>query len=327
MMDATSGERTWLVLAHQLPPSPPGLRVRVWRRLQALGALPLKNSVYVLPDDDERREDFEWLMREIEAAGADATLFRATFAAGVTDEECVDRFRSSAAAEYAALVEDLREAAAEPRGKSARAEHVEDIRRRLPRLGERFAAIERRDFFGAAGHEAAAALLADLEHRAEAEMNETGGPSASATRPVASLAGKIWVTRAGVRVDRTASAWLIRRFVDPAAAFRFVDSRRHTPSAREVRFDMFGGEFTHEGDSCTFETLVRRLGLDAPGLGKLAEIVHDLDLKDDRYGHAETAGVGAMIDGLAATTSDDLERIEKARPLFDGLLARFARSR
>ena len=132
------------------------------------------------------------------------------------------------------------------------------------------------------------------------------------------LRGKTWVTRPGVKIDRMASAWFIRRFVDPKARFRFADEKADR-RAGEIRFDMVGGEFTHEEDRCTFETLVRRVGLPDKGVRAIADIVHDLDLKDSKFDRAEAAGVRIMLDGLMARTESDEERIERALPLFDDL--------
>ena len=318
-------ERAWLVLFHQLPPEPPALRVRVWRRLQALGALQLKNSVYLLPESDEAHEDFEWLVREIEAAGAEATLLRSTIVAGTSDEECVTRFRTAATAEYAALRAELQELAKRRRSRKGSRAADDEESRRLSKLRDGLGAIERRDFFAADGREAVAALLAELERGDRGgSMSRTKKSSAHA---IEALRGKTWVTRAGVYVDRMASAWLVRRFVDPEARFRFVVARTVDAGPGEVRFDTFGGEFSHEGDRCTFEVLAERLRLRAPGLRRLGEIVHDLDLKDERYGHPELAGVEAALQGIVAAVGDDLERIERAAILFDGLLARFATRR
>jgi hypothetical protein len=135
--------------------------------------------------------------------------------------------------------------------------------------------------------------------------------------------GRTWVTRRGVQVDRMASAWLIRRFIDPDARFLFVDPKEHRPRAGQVRFDMFDAEYTHEGDGCTFETLLLRFGLRDRALRAIAEIVHDIDCKDEKFGRAETAGVASLIFGIARAHDDDLVRIERARPLFDDLYASF----
>jgi hypothetical protein len=135
--------------------------------------------------------------------------------------------------------------------------------------------------------------------------------------------GRTWVTRQDVHVDRMASAWLIRRFIDPGARFKFVAASGYRPEAGELRFDMFEAEYTHEGELCTFQTLLRRFGLSDPGLVEIGEIVRDIDCKDTKYGRSETAGVAAMIAGIAAGTPDDHERLARSGPLFDGLLDHF----
>jgi hypothetical protein len=132
------------------------------------------------------------------------------------------------------------------------------------------------------------------------------------------LRGRTWVTRPGVKIDRMASAWFIRRFVDPKARFRFADPASPKRDG-DLRFDMVGGDFTHEEDRCTLETLVGRVGLPDKGVRAIAEIVHDLDLKDAKYGRPETAGVRMLLDGLMARTDSDEERIERALVIFDDL--------
>jgi hypothetical protein len=139
--------------------------------------------------------------------------------------------------------------------------------------------------------------------------------------------GRTWVTRQGVHVDRIASAWLIRRFIDPDAAFKFVVAKGYRPAAGELRFDMYDAEFTHEGDCCTFEVLVARLALDDPALRAIAEIVHDIDLKDGKYGRPQTAGVESLIAGLALGHRDDEERLARGGALFDDLHAYLERKR
>lgn len=283
------GAGKWLVLMHQVPPKPDYLRVKVRRRLQRIGAVALKNSVYVLPARDDTREDFEWLVREIVADGGDATLCLATMLAGASDAELKAAFRGEADREYAAIGRD-----------AGLGMPPERLRRRLE-------AAMRNDFFGASGLEAAERAL-------------ERGASTQAGRPRAA----VWVTRRGVFIDRMASAWLIRRFVDPAARFRFVADPGEQPSPGELRFDMFGGEYTHEGDRCTFETLLVRFGLTDPALAAIGEIVHDIDLKEERYGRKETAGVESVVRGIALGTEDDAERVERGLYVFDGLYARMS---
>ena len=137
--------------------------------------------------------------------------------------------------------------------------------------------------------------------------------------------GSTWVTREGVKVDRIASAWLIRRFIDPEARFKFVPARGYAAQPGEVRFDMYGGEYTHEGDRCTFETLVARFGLREPALRKIAEIVHDVDCKDDKFGRAEAGGLASMVQGIASGHSHDADRIARGSAAMDDLYAAFSR--
>ena len=140
------------------------------------------------------------------------------------------------------------------------------------------------------------------------------------------LAGKVWVTREHVQIDRIASAWLIRRFVDPAARFKFVPGRSYAPRSGEVRFDMFEGEYTHEGDRCTFEVLLARAGLDDPALAAIGEIIHDIDLKDGKYGREETAGIRTVMAGIATAHRDDEQRLARGAAVFDDLYESFKAS-
>jgi hypothetical protein len=225
--------------------------VKVRRRLRSLGAVALKNSVYLLPNTEEALEDFVWLQREIAAEGAEAFVCEAAFLAGLSDRELAGRFRAST-------------------GPDAR----ED------------------------------------------------GP----VEPDRVTPGRTWVTRRDVFVDRIASAWLIRRFIDPRARFKFVPARGYRPAPGELRFDMFDGEYTHEGDRCTFETLLARFRLRHRGLAAIGQIVHDLDCKDDKFGRPEGAGVAAMIRAIALATDDDEERVSRGTALLDDLHRHFAAS-
>ena len=289
----------WLVLFHQIPPKPDYFRVKVRRRLQRIGAVALKNSVYVLPRRADTREDFEWLVREIRAEGGEAALCRGQFLAGISDEEIRTMFESERTSDYAAIAEEARSLSGDDRSDEAR----DRLRRRLEET-------ERLDFFDAPGRAAAEAALSDRG----TELAEQGSVI---PRP----AGATWVTRTGVKVDRISSAWLIRRFIDPAARFKFVPAKGYQPEPGELRFDMYQGEFTHEGDRCTFETLLARFGLGEPGLRALAEIVHDVDLKDEKFGRPEVAGIAALINGLVVAYPDDAERLERGTPVFEGMYA------
>ena len=127
------------------------------------------------------------------------------------------------------------------------------------------------------------------------------------------------MTRRDVYVDRMASAWLIKRFIDSEARFKFVSARNYKPRSRELRFDMFGGEFTHEGDHCTFEVLIRRAGLKDSALGAISQIVYDIDLKDAKFGRSESAGIDCVLQGISMAHRDDRARLERSAPVLDDL--------
>ena len=231
-----SQEAPWIFFIPQLPPKPDYLRVKLRRRLQKIGAMSLRNAVYVLPSNETSMEDFMWLRAEIKADGGDAIICVGSPVAGITDNEIQTLFDTP-------------------------------------------------------------------------------------NRP---MTGRTWVTRTGVFVDRIACAWMIRRFIDPSPTFKFVAQSGYRPEPGDLRFDMFDGEYTHEGDNCTFEVLLQKFALTDPALSAIAEIVHDIDLKDSKFNSPETIGVETILSGIANGESDDNARIAKATPLFDGLYARFS---
>jgi len=313
----------WLVLIHQIPPRPSYLRVKVGRRLQALGAVAVKNSVYVLPRSDEALEDFQWVRREIVAGGGDASVCEARFVEGLSDAAVEALFQAARQADYAAVGLQARalQSPAGRRGKRAPA-GGEKVAAALARLRRRLAEVVEIDFFGAAGRDTVEGLLAAIEAslRPAAPKPEPDGVVTGEVR------GRTWVTRTGVHVDRIASAWLIRRFIDPEARFRFV--RASDPvAAGELRFDMFEAEFTHEGERCTFEVLLRRFALTDRALARIAEVVHDIDLKDGRFGRPETAGVDHLIAGIALRHKEDEARLRDGATALDALYEYFKRKR
>jgi Uncharacterized conserved protein len=139
------------------------------------------------------------------------------------------------------------------------------------------------------------------------------------------VSGRTWVTRRGVHVDRIACAWLIQRFLDPDARFSFVAPRGHRAQPGEIRFDMYDAEFTHEGDRCTFEVLLDESGIKDPALRAVAEVVHDIDLKDGKFGRPETAGIALLLEGVARAERDDERRLARGGAIFEDLYRGFGR--
>jgi hypothetical protein len=317
--------RRWWVLAFQLPAQPAYARVKIWRRLQAVGAASFKNALYLMPATEESLEDFEWTLREVRDAGGEGLILDARAVQGFTDEEIIAIFDAAREEQYRAVAEEIR--AFSTRFERKRdTPTAEEVAAQHARSHGRISAIEAIDFFQANGREQVRALLRELEPR-NIGVDTLGTEPAVETEKLTSLKERTWVTRANVHVDRMASAWLIRRWVDPDAKFKWVADRHYRPVAAEIRFDMYQAEFTHEGDQCTFEVLLRRLELNDAALSAIAEIIHDLDLKDQKFGRKETAGVQQLLAGIVASQPSDDARIERATNLFDDLYHSFERAR
>lgn len=312
------------MLIHQIPPKPNYLRVKIGRRLARIGAVPLKNTVYVLPRSDGAQEDLQWVLREVVAAGGEATLLDAHLVDGLSDADVEALFRNARDQDYVAVADEAR--AIEVRlGTSVPDETLRgQLEPELARLERRIEEIASIDFFGAAGRESAQGLVTALRARITPQPTPSVVPSKNAS---AAYHGRTWVTRSGIHIDRIASAWLIRRFIDPDATFKFVPAKGYLPELEEVRFDMFEAEFSHEGDMCTFEVLCARFDLEEPGLGAIGEIIHDIDVKDAKFARPETPGLAAQIAGLALLHRDDEKRLIRGSELFDELLAYFAKKR
>jgi hypothetical protein len=296
----------WLLLLLSLPPRPSSLRVRAWRRLKALGAVALKSGAYLLPFSPDRYEQFQWLAQEIQKDRGEATLLKVDRVENMKQPELVRLFHEARNADYASLTDRYRKlgSAKQPRA----AEEVARLARELDRLADI-------DFFEAPGRQQA------LRAREAAERRVTGLPKAGA-RPAGrldleALQGRRWATRPRPHVDRIASAWLIKRFLDPAAEFVFAAADELPADA--IPFDMAGVEFGHQGDHCTFETLFHRSGLRDRRLAAIAEIVHEADLRDGKFQRDEARGVDLVLRGLLAAVKDDQEALAQGLTLFDGL--------
>ncbi|RKG59367.1 ChrB protein [Corallococcus sp. AB011P] len=319
---AESSPARWLLLLHQLPMQPAYLRVKVWRHLQRIGAISLKNSAWVLPANEDTREDLQWVAQEVARSGGEASMLEARLLEGLDDEAVAALFIAARDADYHALAEEARELERETR-RTLRKEGPQALSAGLARLRRRLDEVARIDFFNASGRETLDGLLGGLDEMLARALRKEASPAPAPADVTASPRGATWVTRKGIHVDRMASAWLIRRFIDPDARFRFVPGRSHAASPGELRFDMFEGEYTHEGESCTFEVLLQRFGLRDGALVALSEMVHDIDLKDAKFGRPETAGFERLVAGIALNNPTDEERLARASAVLDDLYAIF----
>jgi len=306
----------WLLLIHQLPAKPAYMRVKIWRRLQGLGVVSLKNSVFVLPATEQTRGEFQRLLKDIERDGGDGLICQAEFVAGMRNDQVRGMFNAARDADYGAVAKDLRHFA-QALGKAKK--RKPDLGSALIKFRQRFADISRIDYFGAPGRMRVEALLAGLEHSPIANSTKRGAMDPK------ELTGRTWVTRQDIHVDRIASAWLIKRFIDPHGTLKFVPGNDYQPLRGELRYDMRDGEFTHEGDNCSFETLLKRADISNPALRAIGEIIHDIDLKDGKFGRPETAGIAHVIAGICRTHAEDEARIARGKELFDDTYEQFRR--
>ena len=304
-----------LLLLVGVPPNPSSLRVRVWRRLRTLGAVPLKRSAYLLPDTPQRYEDFQWLAQEIQREGGEATLIRVQQIENVSPAEVLQLFHEPRDQDYRRLAVRYRKALQSLDRKSA-AGNIR-LRDELARLAKNHQQIREIDFFDAPGG-------TEVRRLEEAIAMRTRKPEAvrreeRPTLDLSALRGRRWVTRPRPHIDRIASAWLIRRFIDPDAEFIFAEPPQFPSDA--VAFDAPGVELSHHGEDCTFETLIKRARLRDRRLVRLAEIVHEADLRDGKFAREEARGIDVAVRALLAASPDDALVLAQGLALFEGLYA------
>ena len=319
--DSEQAARRWLLMVHQLPTEPSSIRVRTWRQLHQLGAVSIKQAVYVLPDSPPARDAFMQVRAAIASAGGQASVFASGSVDPGSDDALIRAFRRPRERDYAMMARDVERTLRRLKSSRRRAgTRTAGAASTLEQLRQRLGETERLDFFGASGRDHVVALLQQIASIVGADGGTSGlvlarGPHLPEYRQ------RLWVTRPRPGIDRIASAWLIRRFIDPAARFDFVTDHQAAP-ADALPFDMSDVEFSHHGDHCTFETLCERFGIRDRGVSRIAAIVHDLDLKDDRFGSPETPTIGGLIQGLQRANGDDHVLLDRGIALFEALYRR-----
>jgi hypothetical protein len=308
---------TWIVLSYSLPSTPRSSpRVALWRRLRRLGAISPTGGVHILPEQEECIEAFQWLAQEIRQTQGEALVMRVEQFDGLTDSQLIELFRLARDEEYGdieAQLVTLEQAASTVAGSEARSDLLDN----LDKLRRRHADIKRVDYFNSPAGERIAARLTAVQQSLVA--NQT----VMVDVPAATLAeyqNKRWVTRPRPHVDRLACVWLIRRFINPNAVIRYALE----PEPGEISFDMSNAHFGHQGQFCTFETMIRAFQLNAPGLQSMAEIVHEIDLRDGQYIHPELSGVDTILKGWLMTQFSDVELEAHGIALFEGLYTMFS---
>jgi hypothetical protein len=275
--------------------------VTVWRKLQRYGALPLGNSGYFLPNTTENRERFEWLATAVRTERGEASVVEVQSIDNCSFPQMKQRFSDARTGEYRELLKELR-----------RPPTSSNLSSRITRLRRRFQDIVSIDFFGSP-------LREQVERALNAVQTPRTKPLVSEIASVtpAEYRNRIWVTRPRPGVDRVTSAWLIRKFIDPKAKFAFAPEDKKPPKA--VPFDMYEGGFGHRGEDCTFETLLKVFRIRDKKIPVMAEIVHDADLFDEKFGRKEGFGIDEVMKGWAQQGLDDQELLKRGMQLAEGL--------
>jgi hypothetical protein len=320
MIDENAVDR-WLLFIMQLPTRPAAPRIKLWRRLQQIGSVALRGSVYVLPHTAQAREDFEWLRTEVKAAGGQVSILSAQALTADEHASIVHAFQDARSEDFKSLAASIDRVASSRKALSPAVRR--DAERILRGAQHKLAELEAIDFGASPERERAAAAVSALTSRLAKPERSNAMLAKTDHVEHKDFKGRTWVTRPRPGVDRMSSAWLIRRFIDPKARFDFRNSPP-SPTAREVPFDMFGIDFGHDGDRCTFEVLANRFGIKNAGVKRIGEIVHDVDLKDSRYGHVESAVVHDLVEGLRRAHADDHALLEHGMTMFGGLFESFS---
>jgi hypothetical protein len=316
----------WLLFFYTVPAKPGNLRMKVWRRLIKMGAASLKGSVYILPYSEDHLEVLHWLTGEVASLGGEAAFARVERIETMGDEEIVSLFQAQRANDYAPIATALEalegqmsslEQQQDPKG-------LERVKGTFQKLLKDYRAAQGIDFF----HCPQGSYLQERLERFEERFTQIAAhpqaerPKLAGPRSKEDYQGRVWVTRRNPFVDRMASAWLIRRFIDSQARFEFLETDRMVAAVLNgVSFDVPEGDFTHEQDRCTFEVLLEAFGLRGKVLRKMAEVVHDLDLKDGKFANPQASGVETILLGIRRTAKDDSEALEEGIKTFERLHA------
>jgi hypothetical protein len=292
----------WLLLTFTLPTKRASQRVEVWRKLQRYGGIPLGNSGYLLPNNPMNLERFEWLAQAIRKYAGEASVVSVQSIDNLSTPQLVARFTETRTRDYQELIRDLQKVSSVAPYKRSSG--------RMSRLRARFREIVEIDFFNNT-----------LQKRVEELLAKAETPPATKERTAKvhpkDYVGRVWVTRPRPGIDRSASAWLIRKFIDKKARFTFAQEADVRPHA--IPFDMFQGGFGHRGEDCTFETLQKEFRIRDRKVTAIGEMVHDADLSDGKFGRKEAFGVDEVLKGWARKGMPDKELLDRGMEMIEGL--------
>jgi hypothetical protein len=303
----------WLLFLYSLPAKKTSGRVNLWRKLKKIGAYPLKTSAYVLPDEPAHFERFQWLAQQVRDEGGEATLARVTQIEGLSNAELAGLFNQTREEDYSTLATALNELIA-----ANRKEPEPGFADALAKLQRQFQELRTIDYFGCSKAHDVESLLQRASHLSGPR------PKTPPKLDAKDYQHRTWLTRPHPEIDRVGSAWLIHKFVDPGAKFVFATRPSAYPDA--LPYDMMDVEFTHHGDDCTFETLLKRFAITDSAARRIGEMIHDADLEDGKFQRTECVGLDLLFKGWARLGLTDAEILEKGFACFDALYATLRKS-
>ncbi len=313
----------WLLIFYSVPSNPVSNRMKIWRKLAKAGAVQLKGAVYILPATEEHEEFLQWLLGEVKSMGGDGAFAKSAEIRTVTGGDIRELFLRQAEEGYRGLekILDALERKIQSFRKGAQGDESGKLADMVGKLGKELDELRKRDFFSSPSGLVMRKRMQTLESGLR-KMDKTTVETPKAIKPkrAEEYRGRVWATRKKPFIDRMASAWLIKRFIDPKATFTFIEeSESSSPDKKAVTFDMRGATFTHVGELCTFEVLVKAFGIRDKTVKKIAELVHDLDVKDDKYEKPETAGVEEILTGIRKTAKNDADALDRGMAVFEML--------
>jgi hypothetical protein len=301
-MPVTNGTAAanWILLIFNLPAKQASQRVEVWRKLKRYGALPLPSGGHLLPNNPPALEHFEWLAAAIRKFKGQASVIQVHSVDDFPDEELRHRFVDARSHDYEELLSELKKASGSRKQLPAA----------LSRTRRRLQEVSAIDFFNS-----------PLRSRVEAALARADNPGTPVGRKTIvkkEYLNRTWITRPRPGIDRVSSAWLISRFIDRNAKFVFdTDPNRHS---KAIPFDMFQGVgFGHRGEDCTFETLCKEFGIRNPKVVAIAQMIHDADLDDEKFGRTEAIGLDRVLIGWAQEDISDDDLLRRGMQLIEGL--------
>ncbi|MBI5682141.1 MAG: chromate resistance protein [Deltaproteobacteria bacterium] len=315
-------DMAWLLFFYTVPSKPVSSRMRIWRRLAKTGAIAIKDAVYILPYNDEHYELLQWLVSEITAMKGDAGFVKVSKIETMKNEELVEFFNRQRESDFRGIQTSISEMEQKINSvkKDSASNHLNKLSERFKKTAREFEEIRKIDFFGSRAGSGLQKRLGLIEKRLKKSSDVLFKDAPVTVRRIEDYQGKAWFTRKKPFVDRMASAWLIKRFIDNNAVFKFTDeSVAGAADKKSVFFDMRGGEFTHAGSLCTFEAIISSFGIKDPAAQKIAEIVHELDVKDNLYENPDSSGVEEILNGIRKTAKSDEEMLKKGMEVFEML--------